>query len=78
MTKVDGIHSEIDSMKNSLQKKDHSTETVLFIVLNDVCININHQNVTLLVLLDLSVAFDNMDHDILSNHDILLSFGHHW
>ena len=36
-------------------------------VLNDICNNINHQNVALLVLLDLSAAFDTIDHDILLN-----------
>lgn len=62
----------------SAYKKSHGTEAVLAIVLNDVCININHQNVTLLVLLDLSVAFGTMDHDILLDRDIFLSLGHHW
>ena len=36
-------------------------------VLNDICNNINHRNVALLVLLDLSAAFDTIDHDILLN-----------
>ena len=79
------IHSHMSDnalypLLESAYKKSHGTEMALVIVLNDVCININHQNVllALLVLLDLSVAFGTMDHDILLDHDMLLSLGHHW
>ena len=45
--------------------KCHSTETALLRVTNDIMMNINHQHVTLLVMLDLSSAFDTVGHGIL-------------
>ena len=45
--------------------KFHSTETALLRVINDIMMNMNRQQVTLLVILDLSSAFDLVDHDIL-------------
>ena len=77
------IHSHMSDnalypLLQSAYKKSHGTETVLVIILNDVCINMNHQNVTLLVLLDLSVAFGTMDYDILLNRDIFLNLRHRW
>ena len=49
----------------SAYKENHSTETALLKVKNDILLNMNKQHVTLLVLLDLSAAFDTGDHDIL-------------
>ena len=43
----------------------HSTETALLRVKNDILLNMNQQRVTLLVLLDLSAAFDTVAHTIL-------------
>ena len=45
--------------------KQHSTETALLRVVNDILYNMNRQHVTLLVRLNLSSAFDTVDHDIM-------------
>ena len=50
---------------HSAYRKYHSTETALLRVPNDILLNMNSQRVTLLVLLDLSSAFDTVDHAIL-------------
>ena len=49
----------------SADRRYHSTETALVKVANDILLNMNSQRVTLLVLLDLSAAFDTVDHAIL-------------
>ena len=51
----------------SAYRRNHSTETALLKVMNDVLLNMNKQHVTILVLLDLSAAFDTVDHSILFN-----------
>ena len=45
--------------------KQHSTETALLRVVNDILYNMNRHHVTLLVRLNLSSAFDIVDHDIM-------------
>ena len=49
----------------SSYRQGHSTETALLKVQNDILMNMDRQEVTLLVLLDLSAAFDTIEHDIL-------------
>ena len=46
-------------------RKQYSIETALLRVVNDILHNMNPQHVTLLVHLDLSSAFDIVDHDIM-------------
>ena len=46
----------------SAYRRNSSTETALLRVRNDILFNMNHQHVTLLVFLDLSAAFDTIDH----------------
>ena len=49
----------------SAYKEFHSTETALIKVVNDLAINADNNEVTILCLLDLSAAFDTIDHTIL-------------
>ena len=52
-------------MNQSAYKAYHSTESALIKVKNDLMMSINNRQVVLLVLLDLSAAFDTIDHEIL-------------
>lgn len=70
----------------SAYRKFHSTETALLRIQNDLLLSIDKQKVSALVLLDLSAAFDTIDHNILLNrlstyygitgtaHDLLTSY----
>ena len=51
----------------SAYRQKHSTETALLRVVNDLLLSIDSGKASMLVLLDLSAAFDTVDHDILVN-----------
>jgi hypothetical protein len=57
-------HNLLDN-KQSAYKKFHSTETLLMKVHNDIMTSMGKGETVLLVLLDLSAAFDTIDHGIL-------------
>ena len=62
------LHLTTNSLLNSYQSaytKKHSTETTLLALHNHLATAISHQQVTCLCLLDLSAAFDTIDHAIL-------------
>ena len=59
------LRSGLYQVLQSAYRTSHSTETALLKVHNDILINMNNQKVTLLVLLDLSSAFDTVDHQVL-------------
>ena len=52
-------------VKQSAYRRHHSTESAVLSVMNDVIRNIDDGKVVPLVLLDLSAAFDTVDHEIL-------------
>ncbi|GFR88714.1 reverse transcriptase-like protein [Elysia marginata] len=49
----------------SAYRKDHSTETALLRVFNDLLVEADLGKVSVLCLLDLSAAFDTLDHNIM-------------
>ena len=55
-----GLECELQSA----YKKHYSTETALLKVKNDLLMSMNNQRLTLLVLLDLSAAFDTVCHQV--------------
>ena len=52
----------------SAYRTGHSTETALLKVQNDILLAMDRQHITPLVLLDLSAAFDTVDHQALLYH----------
>ena len=59
--------SSLDEIMQSAYKQFHSTETALVNVFNDIAIDIDRNRAVILLLLDLSAAFDTVDHSILLN-----------
>ena len=62
------IHIEEQLLSNQVQsayKGFHSTETALLKIHNDIICNMDNGKVTALTLLDLSAAFDTIDHSTL-------------
>ena len=55
------------SINNSAYKQNHSTETLLTKIHSDIIQNMDNQKITILVLLDLSAAFDSVNHNIFLN-----------
>ena len=49
----------------SAYRQGHSTETALLKIQNDILLAMDNQQVSILVLLDLSAAFDTVNHDVL-------------
>ena len=51
--------------QQSAYKKGHSTETLLVRITNDLLMATDERSATVVMLLDLSAAFDTVDHDLL-------------
>ena len=61
------LHEHLSSssninIKQSAFKRHHSTETVLPVILNEMYREVDRKRVTLLVALDISAAFDTLEH----------------
>ena len=57
--------NNLNISQESAYKKNHSTETILIKVTNDLLIACDNKSATVLMLLDLSAAFDTLDHHTL-------------
>ena len=59
------LRHHLDKIFQSVYEAFHSTETALVRVHNDILTAIDNNNTVILLLLDLSAAFDTVDHSIL-------------
>ena len=57
--------SNLSNPFQSAYRAGHSTETVLLHIVNDILSALDNDNISVLLLLDLSAAFDTVDHQIL-------------
>ena len=58
-------YNNLHEYLQSAYKPGHSTETALVKVQNDILTSIDQHGIVILILLDLSAAFDTIDHDVL-------------
>ena len=61
------VNNNLFELQQSAYRKFHNTETALLKIFNDLLMAADEKKVTVLVLLDLSAAFDTIDHNILIN-----------
>ena len=59
--------NKLNNPMQSVYRKFHSTKTALLRVHNDISVSLDKGHVTALTLLDLSAAFDTIDHNTLTN-----------
>jgi len=78
-------HSERNSLflvHQSSYRHGHSTETAILCVHNDIVTAVNSKRIVGLVLLDISAAFDTVDHDtlhsVLQRHFSVFNPAHSW
>ena len=57
--------NDLEESFQSAYKRFHSTETALLKVQNDILFEIDNQKCVVLLLLDMSAAFDTVDHELL-------------
>ena len=61
------VRNNLYPVAQSAYRRNHSTETALLKVMNDILLKMNKQHVNILLLLDLRATFDTVDHSILLN-----------
>ena len=61
------LENSLHEPKQSAYRSHHSTDTALISVTNDIMCAVDQKKAVMLVLLDLSAAFDTIDHSILLN-----------
>ena len=74
----DQVHAHLSEhdlypLLQSAYRRGHSTETALLKIYNDILMAMNRQEVVLLVLFDLSAAFDTVEHSVLLGSEV-----QHW
>ena len=57
--------NNLNCCDQSAYKKDHSTETLLIRIWNDLLVATDQKTCTVMLMLDLSAAFDTVDHQLL-------------
>ncbi|KAI6650114.1 RNA-directed DNA polymerase from mobile element jockey-like [Oopsacas minuta] len=62
------LENNLYLLKQSGYKIHHPTETVLIRAFNDLCCDLDEGRNTMLILLDLTAAFDTVDHEIIFEH----------
>ncbi len=60
--------NDLSDIMQSSYMENHSTETAMFNVHNDILTALDQNKAVLIIFMDLSAAFDITDHDILLNH----------
>ena len=65
--------NDLYPLLQSAYRRGHSIETALLKIYNDILMAMNRQEVVLLVLFDLSAAFDTVEHSVLLGSEV-----QHW
>ena len=75
------VNNDLHEHLQSAYKPGHSTETALLKVQKDILCSLDKKNCVILLLLDISTAFDTVDHEMLFTRlqvAILESKERHW